>query len=118
MLCSAEKWHFDVSTGKTKKRALALKVVPCSTEQQRALLEREAANLRSLVREEGRHNSPTFAPLYLDHFTDVQSGQGILAMRSALPLLPCARATCNGPDEIYCRLAFSFKGILAWQRGH
>ena len=87
LLHSAEKWWSDPSTGKLKKRPAALKVVPCATEEQLGLLNREADNLRTVSwqDEEGRHASLPYAPSLYDQFKDGDSCQGTLAMRWALP---------------------------------
>ena len=86
MLHSAEKWWVDSATGKVKKRPAALKVVPCTTQQQLALLDREADNLRAISwqDEEGRQVSVSYAPALFDQFKDGDSCQGTLAMRWAL----------------------------------
>ena len=83
LLRSGEKWWTDSATGKLKKRPAALKIVSCATEQQAALLNREAANLRAMSwqEEEGRQISVPFAPLLFDQFRDGDTRQGTLAMR-------------------------------------
>ena len=109
-----------MSIGKLKKRAAALKVVPCSTEQQRALLEREAANLRALTREEeGRKITATFAPAFYEQFVDVQRGQGILAMRSALLPYACFTSTGNLaaiPDTVKLVIFRVRQDVLLWPK--
>ena len=86
LLHSAEKWWIDCTTGKLKKRPAALKVVPCATEQQSALLDREGANLRAMSwqEEDGRQLSVPYAPTLFDQFKDGDSCQGTLAMRLVL----------------------------------
>lgn len=70
----------DSATGKVKKRPAALKIVPCTTMEQRALLEREAANLRALSSQDV---AVPYAPTLFDTCISVNddSCQGTLAMR-------------------------------------
>ena len=84
-VCSAEKWSTDAATGKLRKQAAALKVLPCETEQQRALWDREACNIRAMGwKEGGCQVAVPYAPVLHNVFEDVQSRQGIIAMRSAM----------------------------------
>ncbi|KAL3155171.1 Cyclin-dependent kinase 6 [Trebouxia sp. C0010 RCD-2024] len=78
----AERWSVDSTNGRVKKRAAALKVVPCATQQQAALLDREAANLRALQWQsmEGHQVTAPYAPALLDVVQQTAGGQGILAM--------------------------------------
>ncbi|KAL3151550.1 hypothetical protein ABBQ38_012545 [Trebouxia sp. C0009 RCD-2024] len=78
----AERWSVDSINGRVKKRAAALKVVPCTTQQQAALLHREAANLQAMQQQtrEGRQVTAAYALALMDVFTQSASGQGMLAM--------------------------------------
>ncbi|KAL3151514.1 hypothetical protein ABBQ38_012513 [Trebouxia sp. C0009 RCD-2024] len=78
----AEKWSVDSSNGRVKRRPAALKVVPCATQQQAALLDREAANLRAMQQQtqEGRQVTVPYAPALLDVVRQTEGGQGVLAM--------------------------------------
>lgn len=84
---SAEKWWIDGATGKVKKRPAALKVVPCTTVEQRALLDREADNLRALS---SQQVAVPYAPVLFDLCVsgDGDNCQGTLAMRCVLHAKP------------------------------
>ena len=73
----------DSVTGRLKKRPVALKVVPCNTVQQRALLDREADNLRAL---NSQQVAVPYAPVLFDQYAggDGDICQGTLAMRYVL----------------------------------
>ena len=79
---SAEKWMVDSSTGKVRKKPAALKLVPCATPQQAALLDREAANLRAMQWQtpEGHWVTLPYAPGLLDSVRQTDSGEGMIAM--------------------------------------
>ncbi|KAL3159335.1 serine threonine protein kinase [Trebouxia sp. C0010 RCD-2024] len=78
----AEKWLVDSTSGRVKKRAAALKALPCATQQQAALLDREATNLRALQGQskEGHQVTAPYAPALLDVFQHTATGRGFLAM--------------------------------------
>ena len=67
-----------------------MKVVPCVTQQQAALLDREAANLRAMQQQtqQGRQVTAPYAPALLDVFRQTANGQGMLAMRSVCQGMP------------------------------
>ena len=83
LLHSAEKWSVHTSSGKVKKKPAALKVVPGTTQQQKAWLNREAANLQAMQWQtpEGHQATLPYAPALLDLVKQTDIGEGILAMR-------------------------------------